>query len=695
MRRSFHMAVVLAVAVATTGAGGATPSRDNATKREDPGSMTRPPVGSETTEPDHPPEAGTGSTDPTHTTGTTDSPGPIDPAGTDDLAQVTSTPRGPLTPGPKAAPEPRAPRDPRQANLAAFARLAGEFVYVNFAFSPTSATQAGLHRGIDAKTGQEASYDELLDDFSAETVAKQRKFYAAFKERLKTIRRAELDPQTQVDYDLLDNAARFALFSLDEEQFHRRKPQNYMENLGTALFAPMSLEYADKNARAAHLAARLERVPAFVDQALLNLAASNEVYRKVALESNEGVVALVRELGAEFVRGTPSEERFARAAPPALAALERFAAFVRDELPKREQVDWRMGSERFAHKWRYYLQVSFTPAEMLEIAERGMRDTRDEMLRLAEPLHEQWFPGHAHERNSTYLNAVVGEVLDRIQAEHTSREKLVEQTLGDADEITAFIRKHRVVSMTSYPNLRIIPTPEFMRASYGIAGAVFAPALEPQLSTFYWVTPIPDAWSDEMAAGRLREYNRYKMLQLTVHEALPGHAVQGLYANLVTPEWRRLLRNIYGNMPYVEGWAVYAEHMMEEMGLNGGDPVKMRLVALKGMLRVYANAVIDIRLHTKGLAGEDAVRLMTDHTFQERPEATGKLQRAQLDYVQLNTYLAGWREWTALRREVERREGERFDLARFHDTVLLYGAIPVPKVAELYLAGVKPTAKPL
>ena len=661
MRRSFCTTIALAVAIAT-----AAPAHDANTKREGPGSMTNRPVSPTTPESGSTPDANT-------------------------AAQVVSTPRGPLTPGPKDPPAPKKPEDP----LTAFARLAGEFIYVGFAFSPTAATQAGLHRGIDARTGHEASYDELLDDFSAESIAKQRKFYTAFKDRLKTIRRAELDPQTQVDCDLLDNAARFALYSLDEERFHHTRPQNYMENLGTALFAPMSLEYADKNGRAAHLTARLEKVPAFVDQALLNLTASNEIYRKVALESNEGVVSLVREVGADFVKGTPSEERFAKAATPALAALERFAAFVRDELPKREQIDWRMGSERFAHQWRYYLQVSFTPAEMLEIAERGMRETRDEMLRLAEPLHEKWFPDHDHPRDSTYLNLVVGEVLARIQDEHTTRDRLVQQTLDDAEEITAFIRKNRVLSMTSYPNLKIIPTPEFMRASYGIAGAVFAPALEPQLATFYWVTPIPESWSDDMATGRLREYNRYKMLQLTVHEALPGHNVQGLYANLITPDWRRLLRNVYGNTPYVEGWAVYAEHMMEELGLNGGDPVKMRLVALKAMLRVYANAAIDIRLHTKGMTGEEAVRLMTDYAFQEKPEATGKLQRAQLDYVQLNTYLAGRREWTALRKEVERREGEKFDLARYHDTVLLYGAIPVPKVAELYLAGVKPTAKPL
>ncbi len=574
-----------------------------------------------------------------------------------------------------------------------FPELAEEFVFTTLSFSPSAATQNGLHERTDPKTGQKVSFDELLDDYSPAEIARQRAFYEDFRKRLRAIPKGSLDPQTQVDYELLDNGVSFALFAIDEERFYERKPQNYAEGLGGALFAPMSLEYADKNARAAHFVARLGRVPAFLDQAMANLKTSNEIYRKAATDANEGVVYVVKDLGAEFVKGTPSEEAYGKAAPAALAALDRYGKFVADELPKRGEFDWRMGAKAFDAKWRYYLQVSFTPDQMIGYAEKAMKETRAEMLKLAEPLHKEWFADHSHDRSNpeTYLNQVVGEVLGRIQQEHTKRDDLVEQTQKDVAEIEAFIKQKQVVSITDYSNMKVVPTPEFMRASYGIAGAVFAPPLEPALSTFYWVTPIPKEWTDEQAEGRLREYNRYKLLTLHVHEAVPGHVVQGIYANRITPGWRRLLRNIYGNTPYVEGWAVYAEHMMEREGLSGGDPVKMRLVSLKADLRVLTNAIIDIRLHTKGMKGEDAVKLMLEQGFQERPEATGKLTRAQLDYVQLNTYYAGLREWEALRAEAEKREGKNFSLRRYHDTVLLYGAIPVPAVRKLYLDGVAPS----
>jgi uncharacterized protein (DUF885 family) len=237
----------------------------------------------------------------------------------------------------------------------------------------------------------------------------------------------------------------------------------------------------------------------------------------------------------------------------------------------------------------------------------------------------------------------------------------------------------------------VIPTPEYMRGIYGVAGAVFAPVLQPTLATFYWVTPIAPDTPNDAAESKLREYNDYKMLDLTMHEGIPGHVVQGTYANLVTPDWRRVLRGVFGNTPYVEGWAVYAEHvMMYDAGVTGGDSVKMRLTDLKGMLRVYMNAALDIQPHTRNLPGDSAVALMMRDAFQERAEAEAKLQRAQLDYVQLETYFAGVSDWTAFRQEAMRREGKQFNLCRFHDTVLMFGPLPVPEVRRLYFAGVRP-----
>jgi hypothetical protein len=481
---------------------------------------------------------------------------------------------------------------------------------------------------------------------------------------------------------------------LDKERFAERRPQMYPETLGGTLFTNISLEYADTAQRAAHLAARLGGVPAYVETALTNLKASNDVYRRVAIEEMAGVTEMITMTGAQFVRGTKAEQAYASAQPAALAAIDRFNTFVRDSLPHLANFDWRMGREMFDTKWRYYLQSTITPEQMLKSAEDSMVTIRSQMFALARPLHDSWFPGHRHAASDTTLfqKSVVGEVLGRIGEEHANRDSLETQARNDIETLAAFVREHRVISLTDFSNVKVIPTPVFMRGLYGVAGAVFAPALQPKLSSFYWITPIPKEWPNERADGKLREYNRYRMLNVTIHEALPGHLVQGEYANRVTPEWRRALRVVYGNGAYVEGWAVYAEHAMERLGMTGGDSVKARLTALKALLRNYSNVVIDTRLHTGNMPTDSVVPYLVRDGFQEEPEATAKLQRAQLDYVQLNLYPVGLHEWWALRREAERREGAAFNLCRFHDTVLSYGSVPVPTVARLYLAHVAPTA---
>ena len=247
-----------------------------------------------------------------------------------------------------------------------FPALANDFVFTSLSFSPSGATQVGLHVFVDPKSGDTLRLDAMLDDFSPAAIARERAYFRGVDSQLTAIGRDRLDPQTQADYDLLYNGMKFAAFSLDSERFYQRKPQLYAEVLGSALFANLSLEYADTAARARDLTARLEKVPWFIGVAVGNLTASNDVYRKVALEEMSGVADLIKGMGAAFVKGTPSEARYKAVQGPALAALAHYAAIVRDTLPGKGTFDWRMGRAMFEQKWKYYLQAAVTPAEMLK-----------------------------------------------------------------------------------------------------------------------------------------------------------------------------------------------------------------------------------------------------------------------------------------------------------------------------------------
>jgi uncharacterized protein (DUF885 family) len=301
------------------------------------------------------------------------------------------------------------------------------------------------------------------------------------------------------------------------------------------------------------------------------------------------------------------------------------------------------------------------------------------MLEIARPLQQK---GGSKTAGASDENAVIRAVLNQIAGKHATKATYFDSAKKDLAEATEFVRQKGLVALPASSNLQVIPTPEFMRGIYSVGGFNPAPAMEPHLGAFYWLTPIPDNWPKERVESKLREYNHYGLKLLTIHEAIPGHYLQFEYANAVKPTERRLLRAVYGNGPYIEGWAVYATEMMLDEGYLDNDP-QLQLTFLKQQLRMIANAILDVRLHTKNMTDQEALDLMMRDCFQEKEEATGKLQRAKLSSVQLPTYFTGWRQWWRIRRALEAKQGDRFRLAEFHRRALETGAVPPPALERI------------
>ena len=536
-----------------------------------------------------------------------------------------------------------------------FSKVTEDFVYGSLALSPVESTSAGyhVHNGV--------RLDEKLDNLTRGGINEQRNFYFGFRERLTLIKPETLSAEERADYEIIQNQINLVLLDLMQIQSFRHNPTMYVELLGDALFNPFVLNYAPIETRYKDIIQRLFRVPAFLDNAKGMLSDSPDIWTRVAQEENAGNIELVdKTLRANVPVDLKPE--FERAAKSALEALRAFNVYLKDQLSGRPS-DWRLGKERYAQKFRYALTSAKTPEQVLAEAEAALKSVRDQMAKLAAPRS-------------------VRDALDKIAREHATPETYMDEARKDLAEATAFVRARNLVTLPNRTNLQVIPTPEFMRGGYSVGGFNGAPALEPQLGAFYWVTPIPGTWSKEQVESKLREYNKYGLQELTIHEAMPGHYVQAEIANDIQPLGRRLLRSIYGSDVYVEGWAVYAQQLMSDEGyLN--NSVDLRLTMLKQMLRSIANTILDIRLQTMNMTEQEALELMINQTFQEKEEATEKVQRAELSSCQLPTYFIGWRGWLDVRDAYKKRKGASFNLTAFHDAALKEGAVPLPVLGRL------------
>jgi uncharacterized protein (DUF885 family) len=559
-----------------------------------------------------------------------------------------------------------------------FGRLAEEFVYTTLAFSPSGATAAGLHQYNNQKL------DDLLDDFSPPAQDRQRKFYEDFRKRLDAFKPDSLPAEDRADLGIMQDQISLALLDLNEIHTAQHNPTLYVETLGNALFNPYVLEYAPKPARLQNIIARLQKVPQYLIQASANLLSSPDIWTNVAVEENAGNIALVDKTIRSEV---PPElrESYAQAAKPALEAMQRFQDYLKQSLAARNRADWRLGRDLYVQKFRYTLASGVEPEAMLADADADLNRVRARMLALALPLHRTMFPSHKDHMELSgeeRENLMIGEVLDKIAERHSTRESYMDDARKDLEESRAFVQQKHLLTLPSRSNLQVIPTPEFMRGIYSVGGFSPAPALEPQLGAFYWVTPIPADWPKQRVESKLREYNFYKLKLLTIHEAIPGHYVQGEFANDVQPKSRRVLRSLYGNGAYIEGWAEYATQMMLDEGFLDHSP-ELALTFAKEELRVLANAILDVRLQMLHMTDQEALDLMEKRTFQESEEANGKLQRAQLSSCQLPMYFLGWRGWLRVRDGYKQAEGSAYSLSQFNDKALEQGAVPLAILGQL------------
>lgn len=584
------------------------------------------------------------------------------------------------------------PAKARAADSPKFAALCDAFIKESLALSPVSASGAGYHQHRDASTGRSIELDAQLDDLSPQAIARQRAFYQSWRERFRReAPLASLSPEDAADWQLIDDQIGLNLLELDTIQSYKHNPTLYVELIGNGLFLPLTQEYAPQPVRLGHVLSRLRQIPRLLQQARQDLVDSDPIFLKVAVEEDEGNVGLIEEtVGGQIPANSPLRAMYDRVAPAAVVAIKDFDEWLQNDLAKRPTTrTWRLGKDRYDQKFRLVMETDITPEQVLADAEEQMKVVRARMLELALPMHAQMFPAHGDHSDLSGKereNAIIGEVLHKISDDHCERDKLVQCAQDDLAGITAFIREKKIVALSERSNLKVIPTPAFMRGAYGVGGFHSAPPLEPTAEAEYWVTPIDPKAPESFADSRLREYNRWVLQWLTIHEALPGHYIQAEHANNIQPVSRRLVRALFGNGAYVEGWAEYMAQVMLKEGFDDRDP-RYELCYWKIWLRAVANAALDVRLQTMGMTDQQALDLMEKDCFQTQAEAEGKLQRAKLSSTQLPTYFVGTREWWALREKYQQRAGKGFNMMDFHNRALAEGALPVPVLEKILLAG--------
>lgn len=610
---------------------------------------------------------------------------------------------------PAVPPEQPAPSSPADRAKAQFDALATDFLDGFYRFSPVHATSDGDHR-----------FDGEWPDLSPKGRAWASAWVNDMLAEAACIDRATLDEDRRVDLDLVQARLESMRFSADIERPYERNPYAYAGLLGAGLDDLISRDFAPLGDRAKSLAARLEGVPALVDQAIANLQPAEAIlapHARVAVAQLKGVQALIRdELPAKTKTAPPAiQARINKATGPALAAVEKLAQVTEQQLLPKANGQWRLGAEAFAHKLGLTLQTDLTADEVHALARKTHAQVRVRMAEVARELYDPLFGAGALKKFLARVRMpadaidreIVQQVLAELAVDHPAAADLRNACEANLNRLKQFVGQQKLVPLNEQEVLEVIWTPPHARG-YAIAGLASPGPLEPQgegLPSFYLVQPVPNDWPASQRESFLREYNSFMLEILSIHEAIPGHFVQLYHGKRDDSKLRRVL----GNGPFVEGWAVYTERLMVEAGYHGAAPnpaalaklpaglkrihqsdeLRGRAIELHGLkfyLRTVTNAILDHEIHAGTMDETAALALMTRESFQEEGEAQGKWVRAQLGSTQLSTYFVGAAAWFRLRDLAEARakkQGQTFNVEAFHRDALSHGSPPVHRLPAL------------
>jgi uncharacterized protein (DUF885 family) len=179
------------------------------------------------------------------------------------------------------------------------------------------------------------------------------------------------------------------------------------------------------------------------------------------------------------------------------------------------------------------------------------------------------------------------------------------------------------------------------------------------------------------------DWPRWLLPSVTFHEGVPGHHLQISTAQHL--QGLPLLRKVANYSGYAEGWALYAEQLVDELGVYDSDPLA-RVGYLKSELWRACRMVLDTGVHVMGWSREQAIRWKVDNDGSSEASAANEVERYCVWPGQAPSYKIGHTVINRLRDDARKRLGARFDIRAFHEAVLNSGSVPL-EVLETIVGG--------
>lgn len=543
---------------------------------------------------------------------------------------------------------------------ASFPKLENEYIEDLYARHPNLAAASGIH-----------AWDGRLEDYSSSALADEISTIKKFQSRLEKIPPLQLGLSEIFDYQMIASNMKSRLLELEQIKNYERSPHIYNDLISTGLLQIATFEYAPADSRIRHLISKEKQIPRLLDAARSNVHNVPEVYLKIALDGFKGTLKFIQtDLPKAFalVKDAKLQADFKKSTKAAADALAKYIKDLQQTKPD-PAATFAIGKTNYEAKLRYDEGIDIPVDVLLGIANRELAKTQEEFRKTASQIDSR--------RDAMAVWA-------QIQADHPKAGTLVEEARKQLDELIRFIEEKKIVTLPPGPRPLVAPTPDFMRWS---TASMWTPGpLESRpLPARYLITDVDPKWTEKQKEEYLASFNYAQLWTTSIHEAYPGHYIQGAYLKQVNSPVRKSWAFAPGT--FIEGWAHYTEQMMIEEGFHNGDP-KIKMGQLADALLRLCRFVVGIREHTEGLTVEQATRFFMGNAYMGETPSRIEAERGTFDPTYL-VYTVGKLAILKLRDDYKRYRKDDFSLQEFHDRLLSNGNAPLWVHRQILMPGDK------
>ena len=525
-------------------------------------------------------------------------------------------------------------------------QMIGKFLENN----PDYATSLGLHD----------PYDCLLPRGSTERLRDNLRVEEEWIKRLReTVKYDELSAEHRVDWEIIEKFYEISKFYFYETRMYELNPDAF-EDIGELLFIMLTRDYAPLDKRIDAIAARIEKLPKFLEEfrSRFQKSAPVKLWTEIAIETAQNMEGLFQFI-LQLAKGKVPDKVYKRlnsAVGNLEPVMKTHLTWLNSLLPKTVE-KWAIGKEKF-EKLVGLRELGMTSTEILRLGEKYLKELKVERKRLAQQIAPK---EKSEERVFKKIESNAPKTFDEAL-------KFTEETMKEARR---FIQEKNLVTVYPEDKLLVKETPAFLAPLLPFA-ALMMPAKydKPQIG-IYIVTRPKDL-------ANLRKHLNYASIRNTaVHEAFPGHFLQGAVSNRGS-----VVRLLAEGTETVEGWAHYCEEMMAEKGFIADK--ETRLIQVNDMIWRAVRIIVDVKLSRGEMPFEEAVNMLVKEARMSREGAVAEVKRyTQTPGYQLS-YLLGKHLILKLKAEVKRKMGGKFDEKFFHDTMTANGFLPISILRKVF-----------